>query len=108
MRRPRVRFPRQRMLILTLGVPATAAGLVAALLLSAAQAIPRGGVSLLETLSEWKYPDSNMLGGADMSDLGYLHNVKIPCFPEVNRGRLCLRSPVGLHSCRSVRRVAPI
>ena len=70
MRLPRVRFNVQPMMILALGVPATAAALVAALLLSPAQATPPGGVSLMETLSEWRYPGSNMLGGASMSDGG--------------------------------------
>jgi hypothetical protein len=55
--------------ILALGAPATAA-VLAALLFSPARATPPRGVSLLETLSEWKYPGSNMLGGASMSDGG--------------------------------------
>ena len=35
-----------------------------------ARADPPGRISLLETLSEWKYPDSKMLDGASMSDGG--------------------------------------
>ena len=56
--------------ILALGAPATAAVLAAALLLGPARANPPGSVSLMETLSEWKYPGSRMLGGASMSDGG--------------------------------------
>jgi hypothetical protein len=58
------------MMILGRGVPVTVAVWVAALLLSPAQAAPPEGVSLMKTLSEWKYPGSNMLGGASMSDGG--------------------------------------
>src|SRR4051794_22081034 len=58
--------------ILALGAPATAAVLMSALLYSPARATPPGpgGVSLMETLSEWKYPGSRMLDGASMSDGG--------------------------------------
>jgi hypothetical protein len=70
MRLLRVQFTVQRMMILAPGVTATAAVLVVALLLGPAQATPPRGVSLMETLSEWKYPGSNMLGGARMSDGG--------------------------------------
>jgi hypothetical protein len=50
--------------------PAAVAVLVAALQLGPARAAPSGGVSLMETLSEWTYPGSKMLGGASMSDGG--------------------------------------
>jgi hypothetical protein len=56
--------------ILVLGAPATAAVLATALLLGPAQAAPPRSLSLLETLAEWKYPGSTMLGGASMSDGG--------------------------------------
>jgi len=56
--------------ILALGAPVTAAVLGAALLLRPARATQSGTVTLLGTLSEWKYPGSNMLGGASMSDGG--------------------------------------
>ena len=52
MRLPSVLFNVRRMMILALGVPATAAALVAALLLSPTQAAPPGGLCLLETLSK--------------------------------------------------------
>jgi hypothetical protein len=58
------------MKVLVLGMTATGVALVAALLLSPAQANQAGEVSLMKTLSEWKYPGSNMLGGASMSDGG--------------------------------------
>ena len=39
-------------------------------LFSPARANGPGQISLMETLAEWKYPDSKMLGGASMSDGG--------------------------------------
>jgi hypothetical protein len=35
-----------------------------------ARADDTGQISLMQTLAEWKYPDSKMLGGASMSDGG--------------------------------------
>jgi hypothetical protein len=58
------------MIFFALGPPATAAVLVAALILNAAQAAPPERVSLMQTLSEWKYPGSTMPAGASMSDGG--------------------------------------
>jgi hypothetical protein len=70
MRWPYVRFTTRRIMPLALGVAATSAVLLAAPLLSPAQAPPPARMTLLGTLSEWKYPGSNMLGGATMSDGG--------------------------------------
>ena len=39
-------------------------------LLRPARADDTGQISLMQTLAEWKYPDSKMLGGASMSDGG--------------------------------------
>jgi hypothetical protein len=38
-----------------------------------------GQISLMETLAEWKYPDSKMLGGASMSDGGNRMFQSIKC-----------------------------
>ena len=54
--------------------PALAALLATAIFLVPARATQEQ-ISLLETLAEWKYPDSTMLGGASMSDGG---NPEIP------------------------------
>jgi hypothetical protein len=56
--------------ILIVGAPVAAVILGAAWSQSAAQATSRGQISLMETLSHWKYPGSIMLGGASMSDGG--------------------------------------
>jgi hypothetical protein len=56
--------------ILGFGAPLIAAVLGAASLLSPAQAISSEQVSLMKTLSRWKYPGSKMLDGASMSDGG--------------------------------------
>ena len=69
MRLPYVRFPARRMMSLALGVAAISAVLLATPLLSPAQAPPPARMTLLGTLSEWKYPGSN-LGKASMSDGG--------------------------------------
>jgi len=59
--------------LLALGATAMSAVLLAAPLLSpaqATQATPPARMTLLGTLAEWKYPGSKMLGGATMSDGG--------------------------------------
>lgn len=56
--------------ILALGVPALAAVLTAASLLSPARATRPDGVSLMQTLSQWEYPGSKLPDGASMSDGG--------------------------------------
>jgi hypothetical protein len=61
------------MILLTLGATAMSAVLLAAPPLSPAQAKQtrkQAKMTLLGTLSEWKYPGSNMLDGATMSDGG--------------------------------------
>ena len=73
MRLPRERFTVRRMMILALGLP------VATLLLGPAQAAPPGNMSLMETLSEWKYPGSTMPGGASMSDGGNPRVQSVKC-----------------------------
>jgi hypothetical protein len=70
MRLPRVRFTTQRMILLALGAPAISAVFLAAPRLSPAQATPPARMTLLGTLSEWKYTGSNLLDGASMSDGG--------------------------------------
>jgi hypothetical protein len=73
MRLPCVRFTTRWMILLAFGATAMSAVLLAAPRLSPAQATqanPPAGMTLLGTLSEWKYPGSNMLGGATISDGG--------------------------------------
>ena len=68
-----VRLTTQWMILLALGATAMSALLLAAPLRSPAQATqasPPARITLLGTLSEWKYPGSIMLGGATMSDGG--------------------------------------
>ena len=43
------------------------------------QAAPADGISLLQTLGEWQYPDSKLRGGATMSDGGNPHVQSIKC-----------------------------
>jgi hypothetical protein len=64
MRQPRERFAVPTMMSVALVV------LGSALLRSPVEASPPGSVSLLQTLSGWQYPGSDMLGGASMSDGG--------------------------------------
>ena len=70
MRSPCVRFTIRRMIILALGVTAMTAASLAAPRLSPAQANPPAKITLLGILSEWKYPGSDMPGGATISDGG--------------------------------------
>jgi hypothetical protein len=81
-----VRLTTQRIMSLALGVAAIAAVLLAAPLLSPAQAPPPARMTLMGTLSEWKYPGSNMAGGANMSDGGN------PLVPDV-KCRAILTTP---------------
>ena len=71
---------------LALGVAAIAAVLLVAPLLSPAQAPPPARMTLMGTLSEWKYPGSNLPRGADMSDGGN------PLVPDV-KCRAILTTP---------------
>ena len=64
---------------LALGVPATAAVLAAALLLGPSRAMPTEGVSLMQTLSEWKYPGASLLDGARMSDARVARTPGVRC-----------------------------
>jgi hypothetical protein len=70
MRLSYVRFTAQLLIILTFGVAAVSVLFLAAPLLSPAHATPPTRMTLLETLAEWKYPDSNMPSGAVISDGG--------------------------------------
>ena len=71
MRFSRKLSPGQSMGMIALFASALAALTVTIHSLRAAQADkPEQGKSLLQTLAEWKYPDSTMLGGASMSDGG--------------------------------------
>jgi len=73
-----------------LGAIAMSVVLLAAPLLSpaqATQAAPPAKMTLLGTLSEWKYPGSNMLGGATMSDGGN------PLVPDVKCQAIRLPDP---------------
>jgi hypothetical protein len=73
MRLPYVRFTARWMILYAFGATAVFTVLLAAPLLCPAQATkanPPTGMTLLGILSEWKYPGSNMLGGASMSDGG--------------------------------------
>jgi hypothetical protein len=58
------------MILLALGAPAMSAGLLAGPLRGLPQATPPATMTLMGTLSEWKYPGANLLGGATMSDGG--------------------------------------
>lgn len=53
-----------------LALAASAALALASASLAPAKATPERQISLMETLAEWKYPDSTLLGGASMSDGG--------------------------------------
>src|SRR5262245_57362285 len=86
MRLPYVRLTTRRIIPLVLVVATIAAVLLAAPLLSLAQAPPPARMTLMGTLSEWKYPGSNMLGGANMSDGGN------PLVPDV-KCRAILTTP---------------
>jgi hypothetical protein len=70
MRRLFARFIVKRVMLLALGVPAAAGLLATALLLRPAQAAPPAQISLMQTLSAWRYPGSTQLRGASMSDGG--------------------------------------
>jgi hypothetical protein len=59
-----------RVLVVALGVALTAAALAAVVLINPARAQPREEMSLMQTIEEWKYPGSTLLGGATMSDGG--------------------------------------
>ena len=82
MRLPFLRFHVPSILLLTVGSTAVAAALLANPLRTAAQApegIPQRQMTLMGTLSEWKYPGSKMLGGASMSDGGNPSVVDVKC-----------------------------
>lgn len=64
---------------LTFGGSLVAFAMVASLSLRAVQAAPPDGISLLQSLAEWQYPDSKMLGGASMSDGGNPHVQSAKC-----------------------------
>ena len=64
--------------ILPIGLTMSAALVAMALTLAPARATP-DGISLLQTLEEWKYPGSTMLGGASMSDGGNPEIVDLKC-----------------------------
>jgi len=73
MRLPFVRFTTQWMILLAIGAAATSAAWLAGPLPSVAQAnqaAPQEKMTLLGTLSDWKYPGSNLHAGARMSDGG--------------------------------------
>ncbi len=74
---PCVRFTTERLILLGLGAIAMSAVWLALLRFNPAQAAPPASMTLLGTLSEWKYPGSKMLGGATMSDGGN------PLIPDV-------------------------
>jgi hypothetical protein len=61
---------RRLLMILAPGLLLTAIHPASVLAQGAPPATPAGRVSLMETLSHWKYPDSRMLDGASMSDGG--------------------------------------
>ena len=69
---PSRRIPIMRRLptILVVGAVTMALVSLAPVLIPAVRADGTGQVSLMQTLAEWKYPDSKMLGGASMSDGG--------------------------------------
>jgi hypothetical protein len=81
-----VRFTSQRMILLALGATAVSAVWLAAPLMSPAQVTEPPRMTLMGTLSEWKYPDSKMVGGATMSDGGN------PLVPDV-KCRAILTTP---------------
>lgn len=56
--------------ILVASAAMMAVGSMALLPVWPARADDAGQLSLMQTLAEWKYPDSKMLGGASMSDGG--------------------------------------
>jgi hypothetical protein len=58
------------MILLALGAPAVSAGLLAGPLPGPPRAAQPATLTLMGTLAEWKYPGSNLLGGASMSDGG--------------------------------------
>jgi hypothetical protein len=64
--------------VLALGMPALAALWMSAPL-GAARATPQEGISLMNTLKPWTYPDSEMPGGASMSDGGNPRMQSIKC-----------------------------
>jgi hypothetical protein len=57
-------------MLCVLGIPATAAILMATLHFSPTHAAPPQTVSLMETITAWQYPGSTLLGGASMGDGG--------------------------------------
>jgi hypothetical protein len=81
-----MRFTSQRMILFALGATAVSAVWLAAPLMSRAQVAEQPRMTLMGTLSEWKYPDSNLLGGATMSDGGN------PLVPDV-KCRAILATP---------------
>ena len=74
------------MILLALGASAVSAVWLAASPRSPAQVTEPPRMTLMGTLSEWKYPDSKMLGGASMSDGGN------PLVPDV-KCRAILTTP---------------
>lgn len=73
------RFTTQRMIILALGATAMSSALLAIPLLSPAQSTQPARMTLLGTLSEWKYPGSDMPSGAVMSDGGIPRVQSVKC-----------------------------
>ena len=86
MRSSYVRLTTRRIMPLALGLAAIATVLLAAPLLSSAQAPPPARMTLMGTLYEWRYPGSKMAGGAEMSDGGN------PLVPDV-KCRAILTTP---------------
>ena len=71
MRRPRLRFPWPRLLLLAVGAAVLGALWIAAPPRAMARAAEPQTMSLLQTLAAWQYPGTELLGGASMSDGGY-------------------------------------
>ena len=65
--------------ILALVAQSTAVLSITALLFSPAHATAPGDVSLMQTLSEWMYPGSNLSGGARVSDGGNPQLLSLKC-----------------------------
>ncbi len=64
---------------LFLGLLLSAVLVAMVLNLAPARATPGDGISLMQTISEWKYPGSTMLGGASMSDGGNPEMADLKC-----------------------------
>ena len=68
-----------RSVLMTLALGGALFAFVTTLAPRPAQAAPADGISLLQTLGEWQYPDSKLRGGATMSDGGNPHVPSIKC-----------------------------